>query len=287
MNTGTTQLKCLRIVFFFCLLFSVSAFSGVCRAAVDVIPVHYRDASEVLPIVKNLLSPVGRVTFDVRTNSLVLTDTPESLQNIRAFLKTFDTPVPQVRIRVKFHETESARDRSASASGSVSGDDWRVSVGGEPRDGIEVRADAENRDGRRVSEYSVVTSSGSPAYILTGVEIPYRQRWIYLCRRYAACTDTVTYQKIDTGMEILPVIVGDRANIKIIPRISDPTYAGGEIVSRFTRAATQLSVPLGEWVTIGGVGRESNEVLRAILETGTGGRGENVSMSLFVEKLDP
>jgi len=254
---------------------------------VDVIPVHYRDASEVVPIVETLLSSEGKVTFSARTHSLVVNDTPKSLENIRTFLKTFDTPVPQVRIRVKFHETESVRDRSASASGSVSGDDWKIVVGGNSNDGIEIRADEGRTDQKRISEYSVVTASGSPAYILTGLEIPHRQRWIYLCRRYAACTeDTITYQTIDTGMEILPVVVGERVNVKIIPRISDPTYAGGRVVSRFTRAATQLSVSLGEWVTIGGVGRDTNEVMRAILETGTGKQGENVSMSLLVERMD-
>ncbi|MFC1515372.1 secretin N-terminal domain-containing protein [Thermodesulfobacteriota bacterium] len=282
----TIPAKRIFILFFFVFL-PMHALNGVCQADVDVIPVHYRDASEVVPIVETLLSPEGKVTFSARTHSLVVNDTPESLQKIRAFLETFDTPVPQVRIRVVFHEDELSRDRSASASGSVSGDDWKIVVGGNSKDGVEIRADERKTDKQRISEYSVVTASGSPAYILTGVEIPHKQRWIYLCRRYAACKeDTVTYQKIDTGMEILPVVVGKRVNVKIIPRISDPTYAGGRVVSRFTRAATQLSVPLGEWVTIGGVGRDTNEVMRAILETGTGKQGENVAMSLLVEKLD-
>ena len=276
-----------NLILSFCIIFSMPALSGVCQADVDVIPIHYRDASEVMPIVEALLSPEGKVTFSVRANSLVVNDTPESLQKIRVFLKTFDTPIPQVRIRIVFHENELSRERSASVSGTVSGDDWKIVVGGNSNDGIEIRADEGRTDQKRISEYSVVTASGSPAYILTGLEIPHRQRWIYLCRRYAACTeDTITYQTIDTGMEILPVVVGERVNVKIIPRISDPTYAGGRVVSRFTRAATQLSVSLGEWVTIGGVGRDTNEVMRAILETGTGKQGENVSMSLLVERMD-
>ena len=284
MKITSPRRKC---ILSFCTLFFISALTGVGRADVGVIPVHYRDASEVVPIVETLLSPEGKVTFSARTHSLVVNDTPESLQKIRAFLETFDTPIPQVRIRLIFHENARSRDRSASASGSVSGDDWKIVVGGNSKDGVEIRADEGRTDQNRISEYSVITASGSPAYILTGVEIPHRQRWIYLCRRYAACTeDTITYQKIDTGMEILPVVVGERVNVKIIPRISDPTYAEGRVVSRFTRAATQLSVPLGKWVTIGGIGRDTNEVMRAILETGTGKQGENVSMSLLIEKLE-
>lgn len=285
MNTASLHRNYLHGILFSCIFLAMTVFTAVCHSATDVIPVHYRDASEVFPIVKNMLSPEGKATFDVRTNSLILTDTPDSIQRVRAFLETFDTPVPQVRIRVRFHEPRSSSEQSVSAGGGVSGEDWRVSVGGARRDGIEIQAEAESREGRRVSEYTVVTSSGSPAYILTGLEVPHRQRWFSLCRRYAVCTETVTFQRIDTGMEILPVVVGDRVNIKIIPRISDPTHAGGEVVSRFTRAATQLSVPLGEWVTIGGVETETNEVMRAILEAGSESRSEHLVMSLMVEKF--
>jgi len=45
------------------LLFSMVVVPGVCLAETVVIPVHYRSAAEVLPIVKGLLSPTGSVTF--------------------------------------------------------------------------------------------------------------------------------------------------------------------------------------------------------------------------------
>ncbi|MFC1813207.1 secretin N-terminal domain-containing protein [Thermodesulfobacteriota bacterium] len=273
-----------RITLFFCLLIIISAMPGVCRADFDIIPVHYRKASEVLPAVKNMLSPEGRVTFDVRTNSLVVTDTSEKIKIVKAFLAKFDTPVQQVRIRVRFNEMLSSRDRSASASGSVSGDEWKVSTGRRTKDGVEVRIDDKNKDQRRTSEHFVITTSGSPAYILTGKEIPYRQKWTYLCRRYAVCTaDTVVFQSIETGMEVLPIIIGNRANIEITPRISDLASDVGQGIIRFSEASTQLSVPLGQWVDIGGTDNTSNEVIREILAGGTGQQSSNLSISLMVE----
>ena len=273
-----------RITLFFCLLIIFSAIPGVCRADFDIIPVHYRIASEVVPAVKNLLSPDGRVTFDVRTNSLVVTDTSEKIKIVKAFLIKFDTPVQQVRIRVRFSEMLSSRDRSVSTSGTVSGDGWKVSTGRRAKDGVEVRIDDKNKDQRRTSEHFVITTSGSPAYILTGKEIPYRQKWTYLCRRYAVCTaDTVVFQSIETGMEVLPIIIGNRANIEITPRISDLTSDGGQGIIRFTEASTQLSVPLGQWVDIGGTDNTSNEVIREILAGGTGQQSSNLSISLMVE----
>ena len=205
-----------------CLLILVSGFPDVCRADFDIIPIHYRNASEVLPHVKNLLSHDGRVTFDARTNSLVVTDSKENIENIRAFLEKYDTPVQQVKIRVRFHEMVSSQDRSATADGSVSGDGWEVSTDRRIKDGVQVRIDDKDENRRRISEYFVITTSGSPAYILAGKEIPYKQKWTYLCRRYAICTaDTVVFRRFETGMEVLPVIVGNRATIEITPRISD------------------------------------------------------------------
>ncbi|MBL7179836.1 MAG: secretin N-terminal domain-containing protein [Pseudomonadota bacterium] len=265
------------------LLLSISALSGVCRAETAVIPVHYWTAAEVLPVVQGMLSATGKVTFTDRIHSLVITDTPESIQQVRLFLEKFDRPPPQVRIRLKFQEKLAFQDRSIEGRGRVSGKDWSISTGGKRQDGIEVRVDDRKEDQQRTSEHVLVTTSGRPAYLLTGMDVPFRQRWIDLCRRHAVCTDTVEYRRIDTGMEILPVIVGDRADIQITPRISRVEPGDPQGVVRFTQASTRLSVPLGQWIEIGATRQAGNEVLDAILESSSGTKTSLLSMSLMVE----
>jgi hypothetical protein len=280
---GNIFLIRITIILFFCLFLLMNPLNGICQADVEIIPIHYRDASEVLSAVNGLLSSEGRATFDVRTNSLILIDTDETVRRIREFLDTFDTPVQQVKIRLRFHESFSSRDRRVSGSGGVSGDGWEVHTGKKRKNGVEIQLDDKHGDRRRTSEHFIITTSGSPAYILTGKEIPYKERWTYLCRRYAVCADTISVRTIETGMEILPVIVGDRANIDITPRISHTDPDEGEGAVRFTRASTRLSVPLGEWVDIGGTGEKSNEVLNAILESATGDQQSTLAISLMVE----
>ena len=275
--------KSVLITFILGLLFCLSGFTGVCRAETAVIPVHYRTASEVLPIVKGLLSPGGKVTFAASVHSLVVTDTSESIQRVRAFLETFDTAPQQVRIRLRFNEKAASKERSIEGRGRVSGNGWSVSVGQKTEDGIDIEVDERNENKQQTSEHVLVTTSGIPAYILTGIDVPYRQRWIDFCRRYAVCTDTIEYRRIDTGMEILPMIVGNRANIEITPRISRVQEGDPEGVIRFTRASTRLSIPLGQWVDIGGTNQAGNEVLSAILERGGGKEESSLSMSILVE----
>ena len=275
--------KSFIITFILGLLLCLPGFTGVCRAETVVIPVHYRTASEVLPIVKGILSPGGKVTFAASVHSLVITDTAESIQRVRAFLQTFDTAPQQVRIRLRFNEKAASKERSIEGRGRASGNGWSISVGKKTEDGIDIEVDDRKENKQQTSEYVLVTTSGTPAFILTGTDVPYRQRWIDFCRRYAVCTDTIEYRRIDTGMEILPMIVGNRANIEITPRISRVQEGDPEGVIRFTRASTRLSIPLGQWVDIGGTNQAGNEVLSAILKRGSGKEESSVSMSILVE----
>lgn len=257
--------------------------TGICRAETAVIPVHYRTASEVLPIVKGMLSPKGRVTFAASAHSLVITDTAANIQRVRTFLETFDTAPQQVRIRLRFNEKASSAERSIKGRGRVSGNGWSIATGEKTADGVEIRLDDRQKQQQETNEHVLVTTSGTPAYLLTGADVPYRQRWTGFCRRYAACPDTIEYLRIDTGMEILPRIVGDRASIEITPRISRVQAGDPTGVIRFTRAATRLLIPLGQWVEVGGTHQSDNEVLSAILERGGGQEQSSLSMSILVE----
>ena len=116
--------------------------------------------------------------------------------------------------------------------------------------------------------------------------MPYKQQWIDFCRQYASCPETVEFRRIETGMEILPVIVGERANIEITPRISRVQTGDPQGVIRFTRSSTRLSIPLGQWVEIGGTQQVGNEVLSAIIGSGRGKENSSLSMLLMVETLN-
>lgn len=270
-------------VLLLCLLLYVTISPGYSRAETVIIPVQFRSASDLLPILEDLLSRDGTASVDHRTNSLVVRDSAESIENIRIFLLRLDKPAKQVRIRFRFQEVVSTKKRTIAAEGAVSGENWEINTGRKKQDGIDVRLKDTKQKQRTKSEFFVQVDSGSSAYILVGQDIPYRKRWIDLSRRYAGFEDSVTFQRIESGMEVRPVIVGDRAHIEITPRISHTVKGGKRDTIRFARASTKLSVPLGQWRRIGGIDEESNEVIRAILESGTGTGRSSLSMSFMVE----
>jgi len=230
-----------------------------------------------------MLSQEGKAAADPRTNSLVVTDDEASIRKVNAFLADFDKPGKQVKISVRFDEVDSIQGRSVSAKGRVSGKHWSAGTGRKRGDGVDVRLKDRNRCQKGTSEYSIITMSGSSAYILAEKEVPYRQRWIYLSRRYGGYVDTVVLRRIETGMEVTPIVMGNRAQIEITPRISHEGRGGRRGVVRFTRASTVLSAPLGRWVTIGGTDQRSNEVIREILKSGDSNRDSSLVISLKIE----
>lgn len=271
------------LAFLILLVFSHLTPQNTCLAETAVIGVNFRDASGVLPLVETLLSPQGRATVDVRTNSIVVSDDSVSVKKIRDFLAHIDKPVEQVTIRFRFQHSGISKDRDISASGKVSGDNWSVSVGRRSKkEGVHVRAQDREESVAQSSESFVRVLSGDAAYVRVGTEIPYTERWAYLCRRYARSVGKVEFQQMETGMEVRPVVTKERVHIEITPRVSykEPGEKG---VIRFSEASTRVSVTKGQWVTIGGQGQGSNEVIREILSRRSADDQSTLSLSLMVE----
>jgi type IV pilus assembly protein PilQ len=92
---------------------------------------NYAKAEAFLEPIKNQLTVRGIVVLDERTNSLVITDIPESVDKVVNLVESLDTPQPQVEIeaRIVSATRDFARDIGVQF-GFVQGNLERVSVGG-------------------------------------------------------------------------------------------------------------------------------------------------------------
>jgi len=262
-------------------ILSLAILVSLSSAEVAVIKVDCREASDLLPMVKTLLSPEGKASLDERTNSIIVVDTSAAIAEIQALVATMDKPAEQVRVRFRFQETSRSTDRDISTSGRYSGEHGSVAIGGADEDGVHVSAHDSRTQHRGQTESFISVLSGSLAYLWVGREIPFTQRWIYLTHTYAHEVETVEFQRVETGFEVKPVVAGDRVHIEIVPRIS--SFDEGAGVVRLTEASTKVTVPRGQWVTIGGTSEQSNEAICAILSTGSSSLNSTLSLSLMVE----
>jgi type II secretory pathway component GspD/PulD (secretin) len=251
-------------------------------AAVEVISLTYRNPTEVLPLVRSMLSAEGKISADERTNSLIIVDSEEVIARVKQSLDVIDAPVRQAMVRVRFQDGATREDRSVSGGGQVSGDNWSVSTGRRQsaRDGVDARVQDRSVSRGGSSEYFINALSGSWAYIRVGQDIPYTARWSDLCRRYGR---PVVFQRIETGFDVKLVIRENMADVEIVPRISEMGSGGRPGGVQFAEASTQVHVPLGQWVTIGGSDQSASEVLRAILEAGSSRQSSSINIQLWVE----
>lgn len=249
---------------------------------VAVIRIKYGWASEVLPIVRSMLSPNGTVTVSERINSLIIVDDQDAIKRVRAYLEAFDKPLEQVRIHVRFIENRSESDREVAARAKVSGDNLSVATGGKKKDGVDLSISDRRRNQQNDAEFFVFATSGRPAFIRAGQQIPYHASWTDYTRRYSTAGDTVIFQTVDTGFEVTPTIAGNLVHLRIVPRAA---YGEGpQAIIRFYGAQTELTTSYGKWVQIGGINSRSNDVIEEILSRGSAAKRNSMSMSLMVEK---
>jgi type IV pilus assembly protein PilQ len=69
-----------------------------------VIHLNYANGANITPAIQPALSADGKVVHDARTNSLVITDTPPSLEAAQRILGDLDTRTREVLIEMKFVE---------------------------------------------------------------------------------------------------------------------------------------------------------------------------------------
>lgn len=78
-----------------------------------VFPISYSNTSDLIKILNEYLTPErGRVSEDLRTNSLIVKDTPDVIEKIRKIVEVLDTQTPQVLIESRIVEVSESYSKS-------------------------------------------------------------------------------------------------------------------------------------------------------------------------------
>ncbi len=226
----------MRILTLLCSLIFFATFAGTCLAETELFKLKNRLAAEVLPVVEAFLSPNGRAVADSFGNMIVVNDTPEVIDEIRALLLDSDQPVAQVKVQIAL---------DAAESGEI------ISFGKNGKRGRHLSTEKPHfrySDARQTgsSRSFILVSSGSSGYIRLARQVPVTEEWRFLFRRHAVPIFLKEIRTIETDMEVSPVVVGDPVIVTVTPRVS--WLANGDAESfRFVDVSTTISVPHSEW----------------------------------------
>jgi type II secretory pathway component GspD/PulD (secretin) len=238
----------------------------------EVIPLRYRNAAEVIPIIQPMLARGGSVSgFQ---GQLVVRTTPANLEEVKRILAAVDTAPRQLLITVR-QDAEAGRSRSeAEVSANVGGDRARVVIppaGSDPRGGTVVGGGGDDRVRAHVLDSASAASDrstqtlrvmeGREAFVRVGQSVPVRERRVQRTvvggRVVEQVVEGTQYRDVASGFYVLPRLAGDRVTLDISPQRESLSreVPGGVNVQRMV---TTVSGRLGEWIEIGGIAQDTS-----------------------------
>jgi type II secretory pathway component GspD/PulD (secretin) len=265
----------------------------------EVIPLRYRTAQEVIPIIQPMLPRDASVSG--LQGQLIVRTTPANLEEVRRILASIDTAPRQLLITVR-QDADIDRSRSsAEVSGSVGGDHGRVTVppaSRNTRGGNVIIREGDDHlrgnvmEGRSVESdrntQSVRVMEGREAYISTGQSVPVRTRQV---RRVVIngqlveqVVDGTQYRDLATGFYVLPRIAGDRITLDISPQresLSRQVRGGVNVQS----VVTTVSGRLGDWMEIGGISQDASGQRTVLLGRSTSSVRDNRRVLVKVDEV--
>jgi type II secretory pathway component GspD/PulD (secretin) len=261
------------------------------QTVLEVIPLKYRTADQVIPVLQPLMAPRGTITG--LNNQLVLRTTPENLAQLKQVLATLDATPRQLVVSVR---QDSDLDRSrggAQVSGQLGvGDHAGVSVPGRPTppgatvsvDGVNAKAySSDARQTDRVAQ-QVRVLEGSRAFIRMGQSVPVRNRQVIDTPNGRRVVETTGFSEAASGFYVLPRLAGDRVTLQIFTA-NDSMRSPATGATNIQQVQTVVSARLGEWVEIGGIGQQGTLEDSQVLGRSTNARSSQRGVMLKVDEV--
>lgn len=224
----------------------------VVAQSIELYQAKNRPAAELVPIAESALGSEGQVTLDVRTATLVLNGSPESVRRALALLERLDRPLREVVLDTAVSEDVDLEALGVRVAWKTSLGPVRIGTVPFGPDRLSVGVETSRVDETTTSRSRLRLTEGAPGVIATGEALP-----VLFATYWAA---TTTYLPVETGFEATArVIDDDRVHLELRP------FAGrvdetGEL--RYIAAASSLTVAPGETVVLAETTQEVESATR-------------------------
>lgn len=261
----------------------VLTMTSLAHAASDfkIFALQHRFAEEILPTIQAIVGENG--TTSAIQNQLIVRTDSKTMAEVEQAITTLDTARENLTIRVKRENNQSGTANNTAVKGRTrignviinSGNDTRTR-----RDGINIGLENSQTQTKQSSEQFIQVSDGAPAYISVGESIPYTSEWVLLTQRYAVTQKNTEFIEIGTGFTVRARSIGNQVEIDITPTFSKQAQYGR---LEFEQLTSTVRVHRGEWVNIGGIMQQRDDVSRTILGRSNGRSDENNQILIRVE----
>lgn len=271
------------------LAWALASWQALAEADVtEVLRLGYRQAEEILPIVRPLVPEPGVVTG--RGSTLVVRGSPATVEELKRVVAELDRAPRNLLVTVRHGISDRRRVGEADAFARIKRSGVRARAGGvtlgpdegsELAAGVRVLGTRSTTDGRDVQQVRVL--EGREAFVRFGESVPLASRSI-LFGPGAAVQDTIDYHEVTSGFWVRPRLAGERVVLDIAPHRSRLAPSGGGVIER-SEAATTVAGRLGEWIPIGGSSNEAREFEQGVVYSTRADRTSTETLFLKVEVI--
>lgn len=292
-------MKNIQKIFVTLMLFSLSNFSLTAFAEneLKIISLQHRFASDLLPTISPMVGENGTATGT--NNHLFVRTSPERLRDIEAIIAQLDIERVNRKITVAIDSVLQNERDNVEVTGTISKDTINIDTiktnsiktskiiinnnrdqpYNKPNTGrIGIARNITNNKQNSLQFINVI--DGERAFIKMGQIVPYSQEWITITRRYIQIDRTTDWREISTGFAVRSRTIGDNVTLEITPRIAKLNSFG---YIDFESLSTVINLKLGDWVNIGSIMQNKDEVSRKILGLQTSDSTMSSSIRIKVE----
>jgi len=221
-------------------------------SATEIIPLRYRTANDVIPIIAPLIPASGSISgFQ---NQMIINTTPENLEQVKKIIAAIDVLPKPLMISVRGKAQKNSESKDTNVSGRISNRESHV----------EGRFNEGNSNEASHIIQRVQTMEGGSAFINTGEAVPLRERIIIRTPQGTITkTDAIGYQNFGSGFYAVPRLSKDMVTVEIHSSYSSVNAQNQTINTQ--NLMTTISGRLGEWIPLGGVEQSQSSSSRAIL----------------------
>ena len=262
----------------------------------EIIPLQYRTASELIPVIRPLLIEGATVTG--MNDQLIIKSTHSNISDIKSLLEQIDKQPRRLMITVANEISGVSGGKHQSVTGNYSSGNIdisnrpvskvrkgsSISVTDSDTGNIQYRVDGNKTSSAETNNFQLQTLEGQPAYIDTGQLVPVAGRTAFVTNSGVVIQDNIEFHNASSGFYVVPNINGNIVTLQVSPYMSrvNPDQNG---VIDVQNIETTVRGRLGEWIEIGGIAQHSRRNESGILYNKERNLDTAHSVLLKVEEL--
>jgi type II secretory pathway component GspD/PulD (secretin) len=268
----------------YCCLIFISLCSPMRASAATefkIITLQHRFAEDILPAILPLIGNEG--TASAMQNNLIIRTSPANMAEIEQIITTLDTARQNLKITINRNKSLSFNGNAAEVSGRKRIGNTTIETTNSRRiirNGVALNIENQQSKSNISNTQFIQVMDGRDAFISVGQSIPFTSEWINLTQRYLSVQRTTEFIDIDTGFAVRPRIIGDLIELEVTPRFSQMNQSGN---IDFETLTTTIRAQRGEWVDLGEIMQQKDEVSRAIFNWNNNNQSSNSQLLIKVD----